>query len=316
MIKEMANDEAVQATNDDASDSKRYAVQCGYWSDPFINFFVKQTNKKTPEINRGYYARVKGIEVFVDKFLKLSGGKGQIINLGAGFDTLYWRLKDAGNSPANFIELDFPNITAKKCYHIKKQKQLIDRLNTEDGEIRFSTTDLHAANYHLVGTDLRHTTDLANKLAQAEVNFNLPTLFLAECVLVYVDTTAASSLLKWLAGKFPNSLFINYEQVNMRDKFGQVMLSNLRSRGCLLAGVEDCESLETQQRRFSVNGWEGSNAWTMVEVYDSLPESERIRIERIEMLDERELLTQLLQHYCIAIAWNGSMFKNLSIAQG
>lgn len=118
-----------------------------------------------------------------------------------------------------------------------------------DGEIRFSTTDLHAANYHLVGTDLRHIAELNNKLAQAEVNFNLPTMFLAECVLVYVDASATSSLLKWLASKFPNSLFVSYEQVNMKDKFGQVMLSNLRSRGCLLAGVEDCESLETQQRR-------------------------------------------------------------------
>lgn len=53
----------------------------------------------------------------------------------------------------------------------------------------------------------------------------------------------------------------------------------------------------------------------MVEIYDSLPESERMRIERIEMLDERELLTQLLQHYCIAIAWNGPMFKSIAIAQ-
>lgn len=64
-------------------------------------------------------------------FMQLSGGKGQIINLGAGFDTLYWRLRETGNSPANFVELDFPSITAKKCYHIKKHKQLIDMLNTE-----------------------------------------------------------------------------------------------------------------------------------------------------------------------------------------
>ncbi|KAF7408450.1 hypothetical protein HZH66_002987 [Vespula vulgaris] len=316
MIKDMADDEAIQATNDDASECKRYAVQLGYWSDPFINFFVKQTTRKPPEINRGYYARVKGIEVFIDKFLKLSGDKGQIINLGAGFDTLYWKLRNAGNSPTNFVELDFPSITAKKCYHIKKHKQLIDTLNTEDGEIRFSTIDLHAANYHLVGTDLRDIYELDKKLTQAEVNFNLPTMFLAECVLVYIDTSAASTLLKWLAVTFPNSIFVSYEQVNMKDKFGQVMLSNLRSRGCLLAGVKDCETLETQQRRFTVNGWEGSNAWTMVEVYDSLLETDRIRIEHIEMLDERELLIQLLQHYCIAIAWNGQTFKNLSIAQG
>lgn len=123
-------------------------------------------------------------------------------------------------------------------------------------------------------------------------------------------------MLKWLADKFNNSLFVNYEQVNMRDKFGDVMLTNLRRRGCLLAGVEDCVSLETQQRRFTMQGWQGSNAWTMVEVYDSLPDSEKKRVEHIQMLDERELLIQLLQHYCISVAWNGTMFKNLTIAQG
>lgn len=67
----MANDEATQSTNDDASECKRYAVQLGYWQDPFINYFVRQTVRKAPEISCGYYARVKGIEVFIDKFLKV-----------------------------------------------------------------------------------------------------------------------------------------------------------------------------------------------------------------------------------------------------
>lgn len=67
--------------------------------------------------------------------------------------------------------------------------------------------------------------------------------------------------------------------------------------------------------RFIVNGWEGCNAWTMVQVYDSLPDTDRFRIEHLEMLDERELLVQLLQHYCITVAWNGQIFQNLSIEQ-
>lgn len=82
--------------------------------------------------------------------MQLSGGKGQIINLGAGFDTLYWRLREAGNIPANFVELDFPSITAKKCYHIKKHKQLIDMLNTE-GNNRIARSLSHIASlsrYH------------------------------------------------------------------------------------------------------------------------------------------------------------------------
>lgn len=103
----------------------------------------------------------------------------------------------------------------------------------------------------MLGTDLRDIYEVDKKLTQAEVNFNLPTMFLAECVLVYIDTSAASVLLQWLAVTFPNSIFVSYEQVNMKDKFGQVMLSNLRSRGCLLAGVKDCETLETQRRRYA-----------------------------------------------------------------
>lgn len=69
--RQVADDEAIQATNDDASECKRYAVDLGYWRDPFIKFFVNHPGRKPPEINRGYYARVKGIEAFIDKFLKV-----------------------------------------------------------------------------------------------------------------------------------------------------------------------------------------------------------------------------------------------------
>lgn len=35
-------------------------------------------------------------------------------------------------------------------------------------------------------------------------------------------------------------------QVNMEDRFGQIMVENLRRRQCDLAGVETCKSLESQ----------------------------------------------------------------------
>lgn len=38
----------------------------------------------------------------------------------------------------------------------------------------------------------------------------------------------------------------------MNDRFGEVMLSNLRSRGCTLAGVEACASLESQENRYAI----------------------------------------------------------------
>lgn len=47
-------------------------------------------------------------------YAQKTGEKCQIINLGCGFDTLYWRLREAGHLVQNFIELDFPTVTAKK----------------------------------------------------------------------------------------------------------------------------------------------------------------------------------------------------------
>lgn len=74
---ERVSDEAVQATNDDASECKRCAVQLGYWIDPYIQFFVKATDRKAPEINRGYYARIMGVWSLLEKFLKVRNVKNK-----------------------------------------------------------------------------------------------------------------------------------------------------------------------------------------------------------------------------------------------
>lgn len=306
----------------------------GYYKDDYISCFVRNANRKAPEINRGYFARVRGVEMCIEKMFQktttTSGGQCQIINLGCGFDSLYWRL---ASPVTNFVEVDFPTVTAKKCYAIKRNKQLLGKLHNEgespagpitwnisspyppfaDGDIRLSPTDLHATNYHLIGVDLRNIDELVAKLKTSEVNFSLPTIFLAECVLVYMEPKNCFNLLRALAEQFPAAAFINYEQVNMNDRFGDVMLANLRARGCTLAGVESCLSLEAQMNRFRECGWHGAKAWDMVQVYNSLPSAERQRVERIEMLDERELLDQLFQHYCIAVAWTGTAYQNIDI---
>lgn len=64
-----------------------------------------------------------------------------------------------------------------------------------------------------MGVDLRNTTEVENKLKQAEIDFTIPTIFLAECVLVYIETSNCSNLLKYLSTRFTTSVFINYEQV-------------------------------------------------------------------------------------------------------
>jgi [phosphatase 2A protein]-leucine-carboxy methyltransferase len=307
-----AEDDAVRATNDDAASCKRSAVQMNYWQDPYIHYFIKAGERKAPEINRGYYARVKGIQVLLRQFIQETNGKCQIINLGAGFDTTYWNLKDEGLTPHRFIEMDFQGVVNRKAYYIKNRQPLLDKLSSEDAEVQIVGCDLHSAQYHVVSTDLRDLSQISSKLKDSGVDYTLPTAFIAECVLVYMPSESSTNLLRWIVENFQSAFFINYEQVNMGDRFGQVMIENLKSRGCILAGVEHCRSLDSQKQRFLSVGWQHAEAKSMLDIYRCLPQAEIQRIEKLEFLDEREMLDQLFEHYCIA--WAGTRQEFLPIA--
>ena len=54
-----------------------------------------------------------------------------MINIGAGFDTLYWNLKNEGLAPSSFIELDFPDVTMQKCHNIKTRPPLLKTIHSE-----------------------------------------------------------------------------------------------------------------------------------------------------------------------------------------
>ena len=91
-------DEAVIATNDDATACKRSAVHFGYIDDPYLPHMApKNVPRKAPEIHLGYFTRVRGLTGMLLKSIEAIKQSEmepiQIVNLGAGFDTLYWRLK-------------------------------------------------------------------------------------------------------------------------------------------------------------------------------------------------------------------------------
>ena len=72
--------------------------------------------------------------------------------------------------------------------------------------------------YHLFSCDLNSPPDtLISLLCESpdgpSLSPELPTLFLAECVLVYIPTKSSHSLLSTLAAKFTQAAFLNYEQV-------------------------------------------------------------------------------------------------------
>lgn len=78
-----------------------------------------------------------------------------------------------------------------------------------------SKSELHSGKYHLVSANLKNLPLVETKLTSCGINRSLPTLFLSECVLVYIDVVDTQKLIKWIADNFPTAFYINYEQVDI-----------------------------------------------------------------------------------------------------
>jgi len=89
---------AIRATDTDASQARLSAVYKQYLRDPFISYFVPRPHLvpfRSPLINIGTYLRSEAIDELVLKWLEttsLAGTKAQIVSLGAGSDTRFWRI--------------------------------------------------------------------------------------------------------------------------------------------------------------------------------------------------------------------------------
>lgn len=338
----MASDEAIQLTNNDASNFKSYAVGRGYWNDPYVNIFAsKQQSQsspvehKPPEMSRGYFTRVSAIRNFVKQFIEKTNQNCQVVNLGAGYDTLYFNLFDSNKLPLKYVEIDFQRIVTSKIRLIKSKKILNDKMITQTNNEIDKTNEekpaggfalptlpgppqvvheLHTLKYHITSCDLRNTNDLDKRLKECNLDFTLPTLFIFECVLIYMNSTNSHNLLKYLSSSFQSLCLINYEQINLNDKFGEIMLSNMELRACKLLGVDVCKSIQTQIERFENAGFSKDliRVKTMTDYYlNVLDRNERERIESIEFLDETELFFQLMDHYCVCQVANAESLKNI-----
>ncbi|GBG79665.1 hypothetical protein CBR_g29813 [Chara braunii] len=283
---------SVQGTNDDATLSKMSCIKKGYiTNDNFVQYFVRRPTKRSPIINRGYYARWAAIRGLILQFLS-AGKEGaneetpkkQILSLGAGFDTVFFQLKEDGKQPHRFYEIDFLEVTSRKAGIIGATDALRSKLggnaviSKEQGEVTSN-------DYCLLPADLRDLTALNKVLDNAGFDPSLPTLVLAECVLIYLDPQASRSLIKWGAQKLSTAVFIIYEQM----------------RGCPLLGIDDTPTLRAKEERFTEACWQRAVALNMDNIYSCHLDRDDIRrIERLEIFDEFEEWHIMQEHYCIA----------------
>lgn len=288
-------DNAVEGTSDDAAISKLSAATLGYFDDKFMTYFVgrKKFIRRSPIINRGYFARVAARDEVVTQFLDLCNKNCQILSLGAGSDTLYFRLASRGLKPKRYVEVDLAGVVVRKQKIIAQTEELNSLV---DNEV-----------YSLFEADIVKVDDLQKKLSKLEnFDFNLPTLILSECVLVYLEPENSMKILKMISKEFQNSSIFVYEQVRPDDAFGKVMMENLRRRGCPLKGLVAHRSPEMQIDRFkNIAGFSHCECFDMNKIYyEVLPKPLINKIEKLEIFDEFEEWHIMSAHYAIVLAKN------------
>ncbi|KAF9902734.1 hypothetical protein EC991_004585 [Linnemannia zychae] len=332
---QVARDDVIKGTDDDAIISKLSAVNLGYLDDPFVKHFVKRPSRRPPLINR---------DTFTEQFIKSSamprqststtttatataltsasapgtttptaattptaGIKKQIVSLGCGSDTRYFKFKAKGLSAHKYFEIDFPESTAKKAIVIKKNKAFTDIIGDPDLKLGMGGVELYSKDYCLLSGDLREFTEtIVPKLKAQGFDTSLPTLFLSECVLIYIQPGDSDAIVDWVGTNMDASLFVVYEQINPTDAFGAMMLRNLKARNIELPGIHAYPSLKSQEERFTSRGWQAAKAVNMNKLHESLCEQELRRISSLEIFDEVEEWQLLADHYCVAWAYQAN----------
>eukprot|EP01130_Rhizamoeba_saxonica_P005024 TRINITY_DN2025_c0_g1_i2.p1 TRINITY_DN2025_c0_g1~~TRINITY_DN2025_c0_g1_i2.p1 ORF type:complete len:168 (-),score=23.85 TRINITY_DN2025_c0_g1_i2:41-544(-) len=167
---------------------------------------------------------------------------------------------------------------------------------------------------------MRDFSKLETLLNMIGVSPNRPTLFLSECVLIYMSPEESDSIIHWCSNYFSSSMFLIYEQINPSDPFGQMMINNLRKRGISLLSFQTYPTIASQIERMQNCGYDLVLAKDMNAIYNNLLDlEENRRANRIEMLDELEEWILILQHYCIILAANDKnntgMWDNISLTR-
>jgi tRNA wybutosine-synthesizing protein 4 len=283
-------DSNVIETNTEAQKSKMSCVSAGYYEDKYIRFFCSSLVRRNPIINLGYAIRVAVFRNLVRSFVT-AYPQSQIVSIGCGSDTLgFWVLEN--NEHVVMFEVDFPSVVGAKSRVIQKHQSVFNPVlrksdNTEGTRLQF------------VGFDLRNDKNtLLHSLSESGYDFSKPSLFLAECALIYLDHDVNDRVTKMIAHSTENSgapvFFASYDQVNPSDRFGQIMMTNLQARGCPLRSIEP--DTHSQDSRLMSLGFSNSRVEYMSYF------TNRCKTKRPEIIDEVEELNLLQDHYMFSFA--------------
>jgi [phosphatase 2A protein]-leucine-carboxy methyltransferase len=323
---DLNTDYRIIATAEDAILAKHATAKAKYYRDPFVEAFahaanIREQNKRRhfqPIIKRGTHARVCCMDRAITAFLKTHAASDsgcEIVVLGSGKDTSYFRfftkslmgmeefIKDRKLTlpSVHWYEVDHPSVIQEKAKTIQGSPMLSQCCpNFKPTAHGFSSG---SSQYHLVASDLRD--DPEELLQRLSLNPQRPTLFLLECVFMYMPNESTQSLLAQLAKKDAAWIAI-YEPILGSDAFGNMMQQNLVQ--AQVASADSCllqtRTLEAQLKKLVQAGFAaravGCDMWS---AYESIVTPQQRQLaNRAEFLDEMEEWMLIMRHYCFVVA--------------
>ncbi|KAG9496976.1 tRNA methyltransferase ppm2 [Fusarium musae] len=303
MTRTQALDDLIMGTNSSSIVSKR-SVERLYYPDElhFFRYFVNKFQRRAPLINRGYWLRLRAIDVIVRQFVTSPkpGRKKVVINLGAGSDVLPWQSYHRyGDSCENtlFIDVDYPDLMLKKRAIVLGTPQLHELLGGSP-TISEKVTDqilLRSDKYCQIGCDLRELESLQNCF-ESFLNLNeCSVLFVAEVSITYMDTFSADALVRWASS-------MGQGKEISKSLSECTMLKHFNKLNTPLKSVDEYPTVESQRRRFQERGWSSVDVWDLWEVWNSdlfLDSAERAALDDVEPFDEWEEFVLFSRHYVV-----------------
>lgn len=274
---------SVEDTAMEAANAKYSAVQRGYYKDDFIGFFVPNQQRQIPPMNLGYYVRMLSVYKSVVYFYNLFNKEIQVVILGCGYDTLFWRLRSININIKRWFEIDLAHVIKKKSEIIKNPV--------------FQPLD----NYFLLECDLGKKGELKTVLEKNGFE-NMPTVFVDECTLIYVEPDAVDDIILF-SSSLSNYGFVSYSMVNPNDQFGRMMVNNFEKFGAPLKSISKYQTVESYRERFLSLGYKHVLAIDLNKTLKVVvPRSEYIKIIKLEIQDDPDELGYMLEHYVLTIA--------------
>jgi O-methyltransferase involved in polyketide biosynthesis len=175
---------------------------------------------------------------------------------------------------ARWFDLDLPEVIVRKLKLINQEPAL----PTE--------------NYFARSIDLR--LDFASGLIGEKFDKNLPTFFVDEFSMIYIEQSLVAPVLRF-ASTLTHSTIISIGLSNMNDDFGRIWIEAFRDNNTPLKGIEDnkWESL------FESLGFSSTECVTFEDEAQRIQDDEKSRIAQIEVQNKPEELDCLLRHYIV-----------------